>query len=83
VYRALEFHDSQLLAVIPLESTTRLVLMGYIHQWERTPEGWSGTGWTQQIRILIDDAKLLTQMSDLPADLSTGWIRSPGGGAPA
>lgn len=82
MYRALEFHDSELQAVLPEGDALHVILTGYIHQWGLAAEGWAGTGWTQQVRIVVDDASLLTQISELPADLSTGWIRSPGGAAP-
>jgi prevent-host-death family protein len=49
--RALELHDSRLMAISDAGGRTDIMLRGYVHQWERHHDVWKGTGWMQQVRL--------------------------------
>lgn len=51
--RWLEFHDSEFVSLVHDAEAAVLELTGYVHQWEQLATGWSGTGWTQQIRMTV------------------------------
>jgi len=72
--RALEFHDSRLMAISVAVGRTEIVLRGYVHQWERHRDVWKGTGWMQQVRIRVLDSILQTAAPELPVGLSDGAI---------
>jgi hypothetical protein len=53
MHRWLEFHDSELLSVEQTSDAVTFLLNAYVHQWERDPTGWRGTGWAQPVHVRI------------------------------
>ena len=50
----IEFHDSTLESVRATQSDTTLQLDANVHRWERSANGWKGSGWSQPVTIHID-----------------------------
>jgi hypothetical protein len=70
----LEFHDSILIGFDAEEPQVQLLLDGYVHRWERLDEGWSGTGWMQNVRIVVSNAVGPSAVPPLPVDISDGQL---------
>lgn len=74
--RAVEIHDSILSAVSFLEHEVQLHFSrAYIHQSEGVPLRDAGSGWVQEARLHIYDAKVEGAFSEFPIDLSDGRIQ--------
>ena len=69
----LELHDSDLLAVSADASHVRVRLQAYIH---RVPahHGESGTGWTQLVELIFEQARVEETIAELPCQLTNGEI---------
>lgn len=82
----IEFHDSTLTAVRQQAGTREIVLDAYIHRWELLGDKWRGTGWTQSVRILMQNAVGPDVVPAVPVAISTGDLRladaMPGGLVP-
>jgi len=70
-----EFHDSTLLSLTEASGTAEAVLDGFVHRWDLHGETWSGSGWTQRIRITINKATVRLAVSGLPAQIAHGQLR--------
>jgi hypothetical protein len=70
----LEFHDSTLSAVNHISKDVELVLDAYVHHWDAAGDSWTGTAWTQPVRILISDVGGRSRAPVLPIDISDGRL---------
>jgi hypothetical protein len=70
----LEFHDSDLTQVTTTEGQIACVLDTYIHRWESGPGGWVGTGWMQQVRIVLSGAPAPPALPLLPEEIADGSL---------
>ena len=71
----LEFHDSTLTGFDARETQVELLLDAYIHRWERLEDGWRGTGWMQNVRIVVSNATGLSAVPLLPVEISVGRLQ--------
>jgi hypothetical protein len=71
----LEFHDSTLTGFDAGEAHVELLLDAYIHRWETLNEGWRGTGWMQNVRIVVSNAIVLSAVPLLPVEISDGRLQ--------
>ena len=51
--RWLEFHDSDLIEIVSGDDLVAVRLRAYIHEWQQSESGWSGTGWIQPVEIFL------------------------------
>jgi hypothetical protein len=65
----LEFHDSELVAVVRTDEGLRLELLGYIHRWSNG----RGTGWTFPIEIVLTGGAGAVA-SQLPIEIGDGAV---------
>ena len=73
--RAIEFHDSTFNGVERESADLALRFSAaYIHQSEGRPGIDAGSGWVQELRLLISDASLSGEILGLPGNLSDGSI---------
>jgi hypothetical protein len=73
--RAIEFHDSTFNGVEQEGADLALRFSAaYIHQSEGKPGIDAGSGWVQELRLLISDASLSGEILGLPCNLSDGSI---------
>jgi hypothetical protein len=50
----MEFHDSELLAATRAEGEVAILLDAYVHCWDDDGHQRRGTGWMQQIRVIVE-----------------------------
>jgi len=72
---SVEFHDSRISAIAFEGRSIRISLDAYMHRWDRIDGMWHGTGWTQPVQILLEDASN-AGLPALPVDLSGGEVRA-------
>jgi hypothetical protein len=73
--RAIEFHDSTFNGVEREDADLALRFSAaYIHQSEGKPSIDAGSGWVQELRLLISDASCSGKILGLPCNLSDGSI---------
>jgi hypothetical protein len=73
--RAMEFHDSRFDGVE--KEGTNLALRfsaAYIHESEGEPGVDAGSGWVQELRLVISDALQTGEIVDVPCDLCDGSV---------
>ena len=71
----LEFHDSTLAAVNHTAKDVELVLNASVHRWDLVGDSWTGSGWRQAVRILVNDVGGRSIAPVLPIDISVGRVR--------
>src|SRR3954471_18477925 len=71
----IEFHDSELRAIINSGSDMLVQLSAYVHRWEHRDGSWVGTGWMQPVRIVLKNARSQFQTLSTPTELTDGCIR--------
>ena len=72
---ALEIHDSELGSILVEGFSVALQLTpAYIHKSHGRPGVDPGTGWTQDVTILIEDAVVVSNVVDFPCDLTDGTL---------
>jgi len=72
---SVEFHDSTISAIALEGTSIRVCLDAYVHRWDRIDGMWHGTGWTQPVQILLEDASN-AGLPALPVDLDGGEVRA-------
>ncbi len=71
--RIIEIHDSKLAGITAKDRDVVLHLEpAYVHQSEGEPGVAKGTGWVQDIDIVISDATVESSISEIPVDLWDG-----------
>jgi hypothetical protein len=71
----IEFHDSILAAVNHIGADVEIVLDAYVLRWEASGNVWTGTGWTQAVRIRLSGIRDRSVVPLLPTDISDGHLR--------
>jgi hypothetical protein len=72
---AIELHDSELANVDVVGTRVRISLRpAYIHKSLGTPGVDAGTGWIQEIDLVIEDGLVKGELRKLPADLGGGEL---------
>jgi hypothetical protein len=73
MFSAVEFHDSNLLAVRASEPGVTLQLDAYVHRWERVDKSWHGSGWMQTVDVVLPGSRTAVS-SELPLRISGGTV---------
>jgi hypothetical protein len=72
---AIELHDSELASVNVFGKDVRIALRpAYIHKSLREPGVDTGTGWVQDIDLVIENGLVEGELSKLPVELGTGQL---------
>jgi hypothetical protein len=72
---AIEIHDSELGSIELAGRTATLRLApAYVHKSYGEPGVDAGTGWTQHVTIVIDDAVVESSVPSFPCDLTDGTL---------
>jgi hypothetical protein len=70
----IEFHDSQLISATRSDRDVSILLDAYVHRWEGRDLR-RGTGWMQQIRLIVGRAVASIPTLAAPAPIADGEIR--------
>jgi hypothetical protein len=70
----IEFHDSQFISAARADLEVSILLDAYIHRWEEGDLR-RGTGWMQQIRLIVGRAVASIPTLAAPAPIADGQIR--------
>src|SRR5262245_32482079 len=71
----IELHDSRV-RITQSSSTVAFELCpAYVHHWERTAQGWAGEGRTQRTEVIIESARLNSDITRATFQIAGGWIR--------
>lgn len=77
--RALELFESRLDRLSVEGGAVRLHFShGYVHQSHGTPGSDPGTAWSQELALVVHDAKMEPDGAQLPDDIVGGWIETGG-----
>src|SRR3954466_11398265 len=71
----IEFHDSEVSAIINSGGDMLVQLSAYVHRWEHRDGSWVGTGWMQPVRIVLKNARSQSQTLSTPTELTDGCVR--------
>jgi hypothetical protein len=74
VRRAVALGDSKVLQLTFTSSSLRIVLDAYVHVSQGKPGFDAGTGWSQQLQLVLGAAELLERPAALPLWLSAGAV---------
>jgi hypothetical protein len=55
-----------LIVVLASETHVGLLLDAYVHRWERISDGWTRTGWSQRVCVVVSDLALVTAVPSYP-----------------
>jgi hypothetical protein len=73
--RAIELHDSVLAYVAKKSGPVEIGLMpAYVHSSTGVPGVDSGTGWVQNITVVVEAGTIEGQLPEMPCDLSGGTL---------
>ena|SRR5271155_5085474 len=73
--RAVELHDSVLAYVDKKNGPVEIGLVpAYVHASAGVPGVDSGTGWVQNITVVVEDGSIEGQLPEMPCDLSGGTL---------
>ena len=75
VHELIEFHDSDLTDCVRTGANIELRINAYVHRWEQLDGCWRGTGWVQDLSIVVSDAHVDETMPRLPVSISDGRLR--------
>src|SRR5262249_13132359 len=76
---ALELHDSRLDQIALADGTARIHFPhAYIHKSSGTPGKDPGTGWSQEVQLILDSASYSGALPSLPNTISDGYLEVGG-----
>jgi hypothetical protein len=75
---AIEIHDSSLTSIRQRGPELELRLSAYIHKSEGTPGTETGTGWLQDVTLVLDSGSVEGSIASWPADLQDGALEIDG-----
>ena len=73
--RAMEFHDSRILSMRRDGADLRIRVSAYIHVSEGEPGRDAGTGWIQEMDLVLSDVQVHSAPAQETGDISTGRVR--------
>lgn len=68
----LEFHDSTLTHVAATETHVEIVLDAHVQRWQTVDAAWRGTGWLQEVRIVVSGVSARPAVPPLPTEVWDG-----------
>ena len=76
---ALELHDSRVSAIELLDGVAAIYFShAYMHKSKGTPGRDSGTGWSQEARLVLSDVHLPESLPSLPNTIAEGFLEVGG-----
>ena len=73
--RWIEFHDSDVNAIVAAGDAVSLHLNASVHRWERRDGAWVGTGWMQPVTIVVRTGTAPTSQFKAPLEIADGYVR--------
>jgi len=75
---AIEIHDSYLTSISKEGDALAVHLSAYIHKSDGKPATDAGTGWTQDVMLVVGHGSVEGSVSDWPAELYDGTLKIDG-----
>ena len=71
----IEFHDSDVNAIVAAGDAVSLHLDAYVHRWDRRNGEWVGTGWIQPVTVAVRNGTTPITQVELPMEIADGYVR--------
>ena len=71
----IEFHDSEVNAIVVSADGVSLHLDAYVHRWERRSGEWVGTGWIQPVTVAVRNGTTPITQFKTPLEIIDGYVR--------